>query len=271
MAISAEIEVIPAHAWTPWFGIFGSMSGFDSLKEAFGEQEQNVHAIETGISSDPEMNWNIMALHNKSIISFSDAHSFWPWRLGREATIFTGELSYKNIINQIRTTSFKTTIETEPAYGKYHWDGHMDCKFSCSPSKTKEIDGICPVCKKPLVIGVENRVMKLKDNKWGVQPMNKLFFKILPLHELIAFYLNTKPESKKVWAIYDKLIEKYSNEFNLLLRVDRNVVFADLEKDKLGGLAKLIIDNRVANLKIEPGYDGVYGKIILKSGQKTLV
>ncbi len=265
MAISADIEIIPAHIWTPHFGILGAKSGFNNLKEAFGEQEHYIHAIETGISSDPEMNWKILSLHQKSIVSFSDAHSFWPWRLGREATIFTGEYSYGHIINQIRTTTFKSTIETEPAYGKYHWDGHLDCKFSCSPNKAKELDGICPVCNKPLTAGVDSRVEKLKDNKWGFPPANKkLFFRILPLHELIAFDLNVGVDTKQVWEVYNLLIEKFDNELNLLLKVDKNVVVAELDKMNLANLAKLIVDNRIANLKIEPGYDGQYGKLVLK-------
>jgi uncharacterized protein (TIGR00375 family) len=276
MDIDSRIEVIPAHVWTPWFGVFGSESGFDSLKDAFASQWNNVHAIETGMSSDPEMNWKIKELEEKAIVSFSDAHSFWPWRLGREATIFnkpkSGEISYDLIIDQIRNKTFKSTIETEPGYGKYHWDGHRICNFSCSPKQTQEIGGICPVCKKELIIGVENRVEKLTNNK-GVPKNAKHYFKILPLHELIAFYLKTKVESKKTWAIYDKLIGKFNNEINILLRVDKNVLTAYLANEKLEGLGDLIIDNRIANLKVKPGYDGVYGQLVSKEAgsQKTLV
>ena len=143
--ISPSIELIPAHIWTPWFGMFGSMSGFDSMKECFGEQFENVHAIETGMSSSPDMNWRINELENKSIVSFSDAHSFWPFRLGREATIFRKCNSYSEIIRQIRENDFLGTIETDPAYGKYHWDGHRNCEFSCGSKKTEELNKICPV------------------------------------------------------------------------------------------------------------------------------
>jgi PHP family Zn ribbon phosphoesterase/transcriptional regulator with XRE-family HTH domain len=198
-------------------------------------------------------------------------NSFWPWRMGREATIFSlkqgEELSYELIINQIRNKSFVSTIETDPGYGKYHYDGHRNCGFSCSPAKTKELNGICPVCKKELIIGVENRVEALSNNK-EIPKNAKHFFKILPLHELIAFYLKTKVESKKTWQIYDKLIAKYGNEINILLRVDRNVLFNDLAKDKLEGLAQLIIDNRIANLHVQPGYDGTYGVLIDKNEKK---
>lgn len=275
MKIDGKIEVIPAHIWTPWFGIFGSESGFDSLKEAFGKEYANVHAIETGMSSDPEMNWKIKELIDKAIISFSDSHSFWPWRLGREATVFSlkegEELSYNLLIDEIRNKTFKSTIETDPGYGKYHYDGHRLCNFSCSPEKTKELGGICPLCKKPLIIGVENRVEKLTDNK-SIPDDAKAFFKLLPLHEVIAFYLKTKAESKKTWVVYDKLIEKFGNEFNILLKVDRNVLVSELAKDKMEKLADLIIDNRIGNLKVKPGYDGVYGEPIDKEAslQKTL-
>ncbi len=265
MAIDTRIEIIPAHIWTPWFGVFGSESGFDSLKEAFGSQYENIHAIETGMSSDPEMNWKIKELEDKAIVSFSDLHSFWPWRIGREATIFSSkdELSYDNLIGQIRNKTYKGTIETDPGYGKYHYDGHRLCNFSCSPKQTKEIGGICPVCKKELIIGVETRVEKLTDNS-GIPKNAKPFYKLLPLHELIAFYLKTKVESKKVVPIYDKLIEKFGNEYNILLRVDKNILQNELIKDKHEKLANLIMDNRIANLKVKPGYDGVYGVLVEK-------
>lgn len=259
------------NCWTPWFGVFGSESGFDSLKEAFGSQYENIHAIETGMSSDPEMNWKLEELEDKAIISFSDSHSFWPWRLGREATIFhlnpNEKLSYGLIISQIRNKTYKSTIETDPGYGKYHYDGHRLCGFSCSPKETKELGGICPKCNKELVIGVENRIEELTNNK--TIPKNaRPFHKLLPLHELIAFFLKTKVESKKTWSIYNNLIEKFGNEMNILLRVDRNVLFAELEKERLIPLAQLIIDNRIANLKVKPGFDGEYGVLVDKNSEK---
>jgi uncharacterized protein (TIGR00375 family) len=267
-SISDKIEIIPAHIWTPWFGVFGSKSGFDSLKEAFGEQEKNIFAIETGMSSDPEMNWKIKELESKAIVSFSDSHSYWPWRLGREATIFFGDknnFSYEDLINQIRSKTFRATVETDPGYGIYHWDGHRDCNFSCSPKQTRELEGLCPKCGKPLTIGVENRVEELANNK-GIPRNAKPFHKILPLHEVIAFYLKKKITSKKVLAMYDWFIEKYGNEFNVLLHIDKNTLIKDLDKDS--ELALLIADNRIANLKVEPGYDGVYGKLVSKDYEK---
>ena len=265
MKISKDIEVIPAHIWTPWFGAFGSMSGFDSLKEAFGEQLKNIHAIETGISSDPEMNWRIAELENKAIVSFSDAHSFWPFRLGREATILNKVNSYKEVIEQIRNNSFISTIETNPAYGKYHWDGHRNCNFSCSPEKTKELRGICPVCDKSLTIGVDNRVEQLATNPMGYNPKNtKPFYTLLPLHELISLITGTAIQSKGVWTIYNKLIRDFGNEFNILLNVSREELIRKEVDVKLIGL---ILKNRSGNIKVKPGYDGEYG-VALIEGKK---
>jgi len=266
--IDKNIEIIPAHSWTPWFGIFGSMSGFDSLKEAFGDKADMIHSIETGMSSDPEMNWRIKELNEKSIVSFSDIHSFWPWRIGREATIFTGDLTYKNILNQVRNNEFFGTVETDPAYGKYHWDGHRNCKFSCSPEESKKLNNICPVCRKPLTIGVENRVEELATNPKGFKPRNaKPFYKILPLHELIALAKGSTLASKKTWATYNQLIGKFDNEFNVLLKADKNELAKLLGDEKL---VELIMDNRVGNIRVKPGYDGTYGIPMLKEKQKTL-
>jgi len=257
--ISNEIEVIPAHLFTPFFGVFGSESGFNSLKEAFGLQADKIHAIETGISSSPEMNWKISELNNRSIVSFSDSHSFWPWRLGREATIFAKADSYMDIINAIRENKILGTIETDPAYGKYHYDGHRDCNFSCSPEESKKLNNLCPVCKKPLIIGVENRVNEIGNQKPEINPHRKKFYKILPLHELISIIIGSSVSSKKTWEVYNKLIDKFGNEFNILL----NVSFEDLEKIVEKKLAELIILNREGKLELKPGYDGLYGEIIL--------
>jgi uncharacterized protein (TIGR00375 family) len=266
MNISKAIEIIPAHIWTSWFGVFGSNSGFDSLKECFKDQIENIHAIETGISSDPQMNWRIAELVDKSIVSFSDSHSFWPWRLGREATIFHKTDSYFEIIEQIRKNSFYGTIEVEPAYGKYHLDGHRLCKFSSSYKKTKELNGICPVCKKPLTIGVEYRVEELANHPQGYKIKNaKPFFKILPLHELIALQIKANMQTKKVWEIYNPLIEKFGNEFNILL----NVSHEELEKEKVNEkLIELILKNREGKIKVIPGYDGEYGVAQLDEQKK---
>jgi len=269
MAISPEIEIIPAHAWTPWFGIFGSMSGFDNLKECFKEQIENIHAIETGMSSDPEMNWRIAELEDKAIISFSDAHSFWPFRLGREATIFNKTDSYPEIIKQIREKSFISTIETDPAYGKYHYDGHRNCNFSSSPEKTRELNGICPVCNKPLTIGVDNRVEQLANYEKRHKIKDaKPFYKLLPLHEILALALGSSIESKAVWKVYNSLIPQFENEFEILLKISREEFVKKNIDEKI---IELIIQNRNEKIKISPGYDGEYGKAMLGERQITLI
>jgi len=255
MKISEDIEIIPAHIWTPWFGVFGSNSGFDSLKEAFGNQFDNIHAIETGMSSDPKMNWEIEELRDKAIVSFSDAHSFWPFRLGREATIFSKCNFYKEVIEQIRNNDFAGTIEVDPAYGKYHWDGHRICNFSCSPEKAKELNNICPVCKKPLVIGVENRVRQL-SNKNSDYKKKKKYHTILPLHELISLATGSNMQGTGVWNIYNSLINEFTDEFSILLNVKREEFISKNVDAKLIGL---IMKNRTGNIKVKPGYDGEYG------------
>jgi uncharacterized protein (TIGR00375 family) len=269
MQISEEIEIIPAHAWTPWFGIFGSKSGFDSLKECFKDQLENVHAIETGMSSDPSMNWRIDELKNKSIVSFSDSHSFWPFRLGREATIFKKTESFSEVLRQIRENDFIATIETDPGYGIYHWDGHRNCNFSCPPEKTKQLNGICPICKTPLTVGVEYRVEELAKHPEGHRFENsKKFYKILPLHEIIALSVNSEMQSKKVWAVYNNLIKEFKNEFNILLDISKEEMLAKEVDDKL---IYLILRNMEGKIKVQPGYDGVYGKAVIGEKQVTLV
>lgn len=266
--ISEDIEVIPAHVWTPYFGVFGSKSGFDSLKEAFGEQFENIHAIETGMSSDPEMNWHLSELNNKAIVSFSDSHSFWPWRIGREATIFEKVESYQDIINGIRNNSILGTIETDPGYGIYHYDGHKDCNFSCSPEESKKLNGICPLCKKPLTIGVASRALDLKDQIKEENRKRKLYYTLLPLHELIAFSIGSSLESKKTWEVYNMLLEKFENEFHILLNVSKEELLKELkEEDKL---IQLILDNRVGKIKVKPGYDGKYGELVEGEKQSKL-
>ena len=261
--IDDEVEIIPAHAFTPWFGLYGSDSGFDSLQECFEEEARHIYAIESGMSADPSMIWRLR--ENINIVSFSDAHSFWPWRLGREATIFDlRELSYKNIIHAIRTgDGLKATIETPPEYGKYHWDGHRNCNFSCSPSETVKLNGKCPVCSKGLTIGVENRIDKIAKEPEGFKPHGaKDFYKILPLHEVIGVFLGTKVESPKTWKVYNDLIEKFGNEFNILLDRGKEDFF---KNDVDSELVELIFLNRSGLLKVKPGFDGEYGEVLLPS------
>ena len=278
--IDERIEIIPAHAWTPWFGVFGSMSGFDSLKEAFQDQTKHIHAIETGLSSDPPMNWRLKELDNISLVSFSDAHSFWPWRIGREATIFNvNDLTYDNLIKSIRSNRNLETIEFFPEEGKYHFDGHRNCNVCLSPKESKKLGHICPVCKKPLTLGVAYRVERLADRETGKKPDNAKSFKsLIPLMELISAGTKSAVTSQKNWKIFNELIKKFSNEFNILLKSPIN------ELNSVAGerIAGYIERNRSQNIKFQPGYDGEYGKPIfdeeseikksnVKPSQKSLV
>lgn len=261
-AINEKIEIIPAHCMTPWFGLFGSDSGFDSLKDSLKDEIKNIHAIESGMSADPGMLWRLDEKIN--IVSFSDCHSFWPWRLGREATIFDlDKLTYDNIIKAIRTgNGLVGTIETPPEYGKYHYDGHRNCKFSSSPKETKKLNGICPVCKKPVTIGVENRIEALAKHENGFKPANaKKYYKLIPLHELLALIEGTKLlSSKKIWEKYNILIKNFKTELNLLLNVSEKEMKDKLMDDRL---IKLILLNREGKIQVKPGFDGEYGVPIL--------
>jgi uncharacterized protein (TIGR00375 family) len=262
--ISKDIEIIPAHCMTPWFGLFGSDSGFDTIKECFQEKSKYVHAVETGMSADPPMLWRLD--EDVNLVSFSDAHSFWPWRLGRECTIFDTNLNYKEIINAIRKgDGLKETIEVNPAYGKYHFDGHRNCNVSLSPEETRKLNNICPICKKQLTIGVQYRIDKLAKHEEGYNPRKaKPFKSLIPLSELIAAVYNYKQlSSKNVWNIYNKLIGRFGNEFNIMLNASENDLVDIIDKK----LVDIILLNREGKLKIKPGYDGVYGQIVLDSSK----
>ena len=268
--INDMIEIIPAHCMTPFFGLFGSKSGFNSLQECFEEESRHIYAVESGMSADPSMLWRFeeIASGNVRVVSFSDAHSFWPWRLGREATIFEiPELSYENVINAIRNGKGLTgTIETPPEYGKYHWDGHRNCEFSCSPAGTRKTNGKCPICGKDLTIGVEYRVEEIAVKEKGFVLENaKQFYKLIPLHELIAFELGSSLEGKKTWEIFNNLIKDFNSELNILLNVDKKLL---LEKVS-DSLVELIMLNRDGKLNVKPGFDGVYGQIGLDKVRKT--
>ena len=270
--IDDMIEIIPAHCMTPYFGLFGSKSGFNSIKECFGEQADKIYAVESGMSADPEMLWRFqeVASGKVNVVSFSDAHSFWPFRIGREATIFEiPELSYENIINAIRTgKGLAGTIETPPEYGKYHWDGHRNCNFSCSPEKTRALEGKCPVCGKQMTIGVEYRVEEIAAKPKGFKPENaKDYFKIVPLQELIALAEESPLESKKSWQVYDKLLSEFNNELEILLEAPKEKLIGKCS-DKL---IELVLKNRDGKIKVIPGYDGEYGQALIDEKQKNLI
>ncbi len=258
--ISPDIEIFPAHAWTPWFGVFGSKSGFDSLKDAYQDQVKRIHALETGLSSDPPMNWRLSELDGVNLVSFSDAHSYWPWRIGREATLFDCDLNYWDIVRAIRTgKGLFGTVEVDPSYGKYHWDGHRKCGVFMPPKQAERLNNICPVCGHPLTLGVLHRVEELADRPEGFKPKGaKPFYELLPLAVLISNYYKTEPSTKKVVSVYNKLLD-IGNEFYVLLYAD----YDEIAKLVGGKLADLIMLNRAGQLKVQPGYDGVYGKLVL--------
>ncbi|MFH0977686.1 MAG: endonuclease Q family protein [Candidatus Woesearchaeota archaeon] len=259
-SISKEIEVIPAHIWTPWFAMFGSKSGFDSIKDCFLDKADRIHAIETGLSSDPAMNWRLSQLDNIQILSFSDLHSFWPWRIGREATIFDIKPTYKALLDAIKTgENIDGTIEVDPGYGKYHFDGHRACNIMLSPQESMKNNKMCPVCKRELTIGVLNRVEELADRGEGYKSKNaKPFYTLVPLSELIAAKLNSAVASRQVWAEYNK-ITKETSEFEVMLNMDND----ELLKRTDGQMAELILQNREGKIFVKPGYDGMYGELVL--------
>lgn len=250
--LSFNCLVIPAHVWTPWFSLYGSNSGFDSFRECFEEISEQIPAIETGLSSDPEMNWRISELNNKMILSNSDAHS--PANLGREANVFEFiELTYGNFSEAIKNNkNLKFTIEFFPEEGKYHWDGHRNCNFSCSPKQTRKYKNICPKCNLPLVIGVLNRVEQLANQKTSANRVP--FKKLVPLEQIIAEALDQEVKTKGVQSEYQKLTKNFS-EFDILLNVNLN------DLDTLPEIREGIKRVREGKIDIEPGYDGVYGKV----------
>ncbi|UCD07948.1 MAG: DNA helicase UvrD [Candidatus Aenigmatarchaeota archaeon] len=264
MGIDRDIEIIPAHAWTPWFSIFGSKSGFDSVEECFGDKSKFIHALETGLSSDPAMNWRLSGLDKYALVSNSDSHSFWPWRIGREANVFEMErVEYSEFIKIIRENDpkkFLYTIEVDPSYGKYHLDGHRECGVCMEPKNSIKANSICPVCKKPLTIGVLHRVEELADRPEGFRPENTVPYKsLIPLSETISSVLGVDQlYSKKIWDVYNKLIRGFGSEFNVLLKVPGS----ELKKIVNEGVADSIIKVRDSKIKIQPGFDGVYGKAV---------
>jgi uncharacterized protein (TIGR00375 family) len=257
-SISEKIEIIPAHIWTPWFSVFGSSSGFNSLKECFQDQLKHIFALETGLSSDPPMNWRLSQLDKYTLVSNSDSHSFWPWRIGREANVMEmPNLTYKNLIKTLRTREgFKYTVEVDPNYGKYHIDGHRKCHFCSYPKQTKKLNGICPVCRSPMTIGVLNRVEELADRPEGFKPEGAVPFKtLLPLSEMISLTSGKAMSTKSVWKIYNELVSDKRTEFDILLNIPKE------EITKIAGekLAEVVVKNRYGQIKVNPGYDGEYG------------
>jgi uncharacterized protein (TIGR00375 family) len=254
---SPEAVLVPAHAWTPHFSVFGAVSGFDSLEECFDDLTPNIFAIETGLSSDPIMNWRLSALDNITLISNSDAHS--PAKIGREANIFDTDMSYSAIMDALKTgKGFKGTIEFFPEEGKYHYDGHRTCGVSLLPEETINHDYLCPVCGRKLTVGVMHRVDKLADRKPGFRPEGSPGYRsIIPLPEIISEVVKVGVNSKRVNREYINLLFQLGNEFHVLLDASLD----DVEKSSSLSIREAISKMRSGDIHIEPGYDGEFGKI----------
>ncbi len=269
--VNPEAVIIPAHAWTPWFSVFGSMSGFDSLEECFGKQAKHIFAIETGLSSDPAMNWRLSKLDNISFISNSDCHSL--QKIGREANIFDTELSYSGIIDAIRNgipnqhksaqnqhkSAFIATIEFFPEEGKYHYDGHRNCDVVFAPEETKKHKNICPKCGKKLTIGVMNRVDELADRGVDYKDDKRVpYYSLIPLDEIIAESFGlVGTKTKKVVEEYNNLIKSLGSELKILLEVNEEEIKLFADPRVAEGIKRV----RNGQVKIHPGFDGEYGKI----------
>ncbi|MDD5416337.1 MAG: endonuclease Q family protein [Candidatus Daviesbacteria bacterium] len=271
LQISEKAIFIPAHAWTPWFGIFGSESGYDSLEECFEDLTEYIYGIETGLSSDPAMNWRIKELDNRSIISCSDAHSL-P-NLGREATVFDERLEqgYQGLFEAIKNQKIAGTIEFHPEEGKYHYTGHRNCNIKYSPEETKVKGAICPKCGRGLTVGVMERVEKLAlrsneelriDNVKGIIkskafPEKAGYRMLVPLLQIIAESFNTAPTTQKVLNEYEKLTDLLGGEIKILTKVDTG----EIAKVSGSKIAEGVDKVRRGDLVIDPGYDGVYGVV----------
>jgi uncharacterized protein (TIGR00375 family) len=260
-SVSPDVVLIPAHAWTPWFGVFGSKSGFDSLEECYQDQAGKIFALETGLSSDPAMNWRLSTLDRVGLMSNSDAHSPNPWRLGREANVFElPTLTYKALFDAVKRkdlSRFLFTVEVDPSYGKYHYSGHKKCGTSLNPGEAKARGNRCPKCGKRLTVGVLQRVEELADRPEGFMPPSAVpFRRLLPLYEVISYATGVnRLYAKSVLEAQDRLTGRFGNEFEVLL----NVPEQDLASVVAPKVARAIVASREGKVKVVPGYDGVYG------------
>ncbi len=272
---SPEAMLIPAHVWTPHFSVFGSESGFDSLEACFEELTPNIVAIETGLSSDPPMNWRISGLDRLTLVSNSDCHS--ASKIAREATVFDTDVTYAAIMQALRTRKgYAGTIEFFPEEGKYHIDGHRVCSVSLTPKETIRHNYLCPVCGKPVTVGVSHRVEKLADREEHYRPKHAAPFRsLIPLQELIAEALDAGVATKKVQTAYFSLLEACGNELSILLDVPIADIAAAVSEPRIAGSIDFM---RRGKVHIAPGYDGEYGKIRIfekvappeKKGQEVL-
>lgn len=271
LEVDERCVMIPAHAWTPWFAVFGSKSGYDSLEECFEELTPRIRAIETGLSSDPAMNWRLSQLDDITLISNSDAHS--PDKLGREANVFDftseKEITYDEVMRIIQEKDrkkFLYTIEFYPEEGKYHIDGHRECNFKCYPQETKRLGGICPVCGKKLTVGVLHRVDDLADRSEDDKPKNAIPFRsIVPLREVIANVFDVGVASKRVKQMYETITREVGTEFFVLLHATEEHLKKFASPEIITGIMRV----REGCVSVEPGYDGVFGMVaVFKDNEK---
>ena len=257
--VCPEGILIPAHIWTPHFSVLGAKSGFDSVEECFEDLAPYIHALETGLSSDPAMNWRISKLDRYQLVSNSDAHS--PSKLGREANLLDIDCSYEGLYRAIQTgEGLEGTVEFFPEEGKYHFDGHRKCGVSLSPVEAERLGGICPVCGKKLTMGVDHRVEQLADRAEGfVKKDGKKYESLVPLPEVISTCMGYSAASKKVQGCFEQMIQTLGTEFDIL----RNVPSEDIKSCAGERIAEGIENVRTGNVKRIPGYDGEYGKIEL--------
>ena len=257
--VCPEGILIPAHIWTPHFSVLGAKSGFDSVEECFEELAPYIHALETGLSSDPAMNWRISKLDRYQLVSNSDAHS--PSKLGREANLLDIDCSYEGLYRAFQTgEGLEGTVEFFPEEGKYHFDGHRKCGVSLSPVEAERLGGICPVCGKKLTMGVDHRVEQLADRAEGfVKKDGKKYESLVPLPEVISACMGYSTASKKVQGCFEQMIQTLGTEFDIL----RNVPSEDIKSCAGERIAEGIENVRTGKVKRIPGYDGEYGKIQL--------
>ena len=258
-AISPDIFIVPGHIWTPWFSIFGSNSGFDNPEDCFGRETDKIFAMETGLSSDPAMNWRWSKLDRFSLISNSDSHS--PSRIGREANVFSEKFTYKGLMEILKKKDkdkFLFTVEFFPEEGKYHWDGHRNCDVRLSPQEAKKINERCPACGRRVTVGVMHRLNDLADRQEGFKPESGIPFRnLVPLDEIIAGAMGIGKDTAGVEREYNLLIQRLGNEFDILLEVPEEELTANCSSR----IAKGIIKVRKGEVEVLPGFDGEYGKV----------
>ncbi len=265
--VSSQCLIIPAHIWTPWFSLLGSRSGFDSIEECFEEETEHIHALETGLSSDPQMNWRLSLLDKYTLVSNSDAHS--PAKIGRELNLFTCGLSYEEIVSAIKEPDkgFEGTIEFFPEEGKYHLDGHRACGVRLTPKETIARHGLCPVCSRPLTIGVLHRVEELADRPEGYVPeCAKPCVHLVPLVEILMQVFGVKSITSRVKKEYARLVSEAGSELDLLLWLSEQEI-TDLAPP---AVADAIVKVRRGEVELSPGFDGEYGKVIIKGERDGL-